>query len=176
MAAVNPIPKEKADPELGGIYDKMIRKLGIMPNFYAVMAQRPAVLKNFLAFYASIINEGSLEQKYKELAYLKTAIVNGCQYCTRAHTSSAKGIGITEEQIQALTFYKNSELFDEKEKAVILYAERVTRGAAGIREGSLQELKRYFTEEQVVELTLTICVANFTNRFNDALQIEPDLG
>jgi len=37
-------------------------------------------------------------------------------------------------------------------------------------------LKKYYTEDQIVELTLVICVANFTNRFNDALQIVPDLG
>jgi len=67
-------------------------------------------------------------------------------------------------------------LFDEKEKAALLYAERVTRGAAAIRQGSVEELRKYFSEDQIVELTLTICVANFTNRFNDALQVTPDLG
>ncbi len=67
-------------------------------------------------------------------------------------------------------------MFDEKEKATILYAERVTRGAAAIREGSLQELRKYYDEGQIVELTLVICVANFTNRFNDALAAYPDLG
>ncbi len=85
-------------------------------------------------------------------------------------------MGISDEQIKALTFYQSSPLFDEKEKATILHAERVTRGAAAIREGTLQELKRYFSEDQIVELTLVICVANFTNRFNDALRVEPDLG
>jgi alkylhydroperoxidase family enzyme len=67
-------------------------------------------------------------------------------------------------------------LFDEKEKAVILYAERVTRGAAAIRDGSLTELRKYFDEGQIVELTLVTCAANFTNRFNDALRVVPDLG
>jgi alkylhydroperoxidase family enzyme len=52
----------------------------------------------------------------------------------------------------------------------------VTRGAAAIREGTLEELRKHFSEEQIVELTLVICTANFTNRFNDALQAEPDLG
>jgi alkylhydroperoxidase family enzyme len=85
-------------------------------------------------------------------------------------------VGITDEQIRALTFYQRSPLFDEKDKTVLLYAERVTRGSAAIREGTLQDLKKHFTEDQIVELTLVICVANFTNRFNDALQVEPDLG
>ena len=69
-----------------------------------------------------------------------------------------------------------SPLFDEKDKATLLYVERVTRGASAMREGSLEEMKKYFTEDQIVELTLVTCVANFTNRFNDALQLPPDLG
>ena len=85
-------------------------------------------------------------------------------------------MGITEEQIVALPFFQRSAAFDAKEKATLTYVERVTRGAAAIREGSLQELKQHFSEDQIVELTLVTCVANFTNRFNDALQVEPDLG
>jgi alkylhydroperoxidase family enzyme len=75
-----------------------------------------------------------------------------------------------------MQFYERSSLFDEKEKATLLYAERVTRGAAAIRAGSLEELRKYYDEGQIVELTLVICAANFTNRFNDALRAVPDLG
>jgi alkylhydroperoxidase family enzyme len=75
-----------------------------------------------------------------------------------------------------LQFYERSPLFNEKDKAAILHVERVTRGAAAIRDGSLQELRKHFDEGQIVELTLVTCVANFTNRFNDALRAVPDLG
>lgn len=75
-----------------------------------------------------------------------------------------------------MPFYQRSSLFDEKDKATLLYVERVTRGASAMREGSLEEMKKYFTEDQIIELTLVTCVANFTNRFNDALQLPPDLG
>jgi len=75
-----------------------------------------------------------------------------------------------------MQFYARSPLFTEKEKAVLLYAERVTRGAAAIREGTLEELRKHFDEGQIVELTLTVCAANFTNRFNDALRSIPDIG
>lgn len=59
---------------------------------------------------------------------------------------------------------------------MILYADRVTRGAAAVREGTLDELRKHFNEEQIVELTLVIAVANFTNRFNDAMRLTPDIG
>ncbi|MBI2955895.1 MAG: hypothetical protein HYY26_01150 [Acidobacteria bacterium] len=52
----------------------------------------------------------------------------------------------------------------------------MTRGAAALRERALEELREFYTEEQIVELTLVVAVANLTNRFNDALQVEPDLG
>ena len=52
----------------------------------------------------------------------------------------------------------------------------MTRGASAVRERALEELKKYYTDDQIVELTLAICIANFTNRFNDALLTLPDLG
>lgn len=78
--------------------------------------------------------------------------------------------------MKALTFYERSNLFDAKDKAVILHAERLTRGASGMREPALTELRKHFSEDQIVELTLVVCMANFTNRFNDGLGLEPDLG
>ena len=64
-----------------------------------------------------------------------------------------------------------------KEKAAILYAERLTRAAgAGLRDGALDELKRHFSEGQIVELALVVSMANFTNRFNNGLRLEPDIG
>jgi alkylhydroperoxidase family enzyme len=73
-------------------------------------------------------------------------------------------------------FYERSKLFDEKDKLVIHFADQVTRGAATVRDPQLAELKRHFSDEQLVELTATISVANFTNRINDALLSLPDLG
>ncbi len=52
----------------------------------------------------------------------------------------------------------------------------MTRGAAAMREGTLEMLKKHFSEDQIVELTLAVCMANFTNRFNDALRVPSDLG
>ena len=80
MAAINPVPKEKAAPELAGIYDSMIRKFGSMPNFFGALAHRPDVLKSFLDVYGAITGKGTVEPRFKELAYLKTSITNGCQY------------------------------------------------------------------------------------------------
>jgi len=83
---------------------------------------------------------------------------------------------LTDEQIKALAFYERSAAFEVKDKAVILFAERLTRGAAGMRDAAFEELRTHFSEDQILELALVVCVANFTNRFNDGLRLEPDIG
>jgi uncharacterized peroxidase-related enzyme len=176
MAAINPVLKDQAAPEIVGIFDKMTKRLGFMPNFFATLAHRPNVLKSFLDLYKAIMNEGTVEARFKELAYLKTAMINGCEYCTKAHIASGKKAGLTDDDVQGLLFYQRNPRFSDKDKAVILYAERVTRGASAIRPGAVEELKKYFTEDQIVELTMVIAVANFTNRMNDATMVTPDLG
>jgi uncharacterized peroxidase-related enzyme len=177
MAVVDPIPGEKAPEELRAVYDGLAKTHDRVPNFFATLAHRPAALKAFLPLYATVMREGTVEAKHKELAYLKTSILNGCEYCARAHTVSARRAGVTAEQIAALTFYERSPLFDEKDKAVLLYTERVTRAAgAGLRDAAMGDLRRLFSEDQVVELALVIAMANFTNRINNGLRIEPDLG
>ena len=80
MAVVNPIPKERAAEGVKPIYEDLAKTLGRMPNIFAVMAHRPAVLKSFLPLYGAVVAEGTVEAKYKELAYLKTSMLNGCEY------------------------------------------------------------------------------------------------
>jgi alkylhydroperoxidase family enzyme len=83
---------------------------------------------------------------------------------------------VTDEQIRALGFYERSPLFDAREKSVILFADRLTRSAAPVRDAALQDIKQHLSEDQLVELALVVCMANFTNRFNDGLRLEADIG
>ena len=80
MATVNPIPAEQAAEDVKPIYDGLTTAYGKMPNMFAVMAHRPSVLKHFMPFYAAVMREGTVEARYKELAYLKASTVNGCEY------------------------------------------------------------------------------------------------
>ena len=174
--AILPLTKEQAAPQVHAIFDKLTHVFGYMPGFFGTMARVPDALVHFLPLYSAVIDKGAVDRKLKELAYLKTAQINGCEYCFRAHSASGKKSGVSQEQIGALAFYRRSAAFDEKEKAVLLFAERMTRGSSAMRESGITDLKQYFSDDQIVELTLTVAISNFTNRFNDALSVTPDLG
>ena len=78
-------------------------------------------------------------------------------------------MGVPKEKFDALPQYDTSPLFSDLERLVIRYAEQMTRKVQV--DGALVEaLKRQLSPEALVQLTLTIAVANFTNRFNDGLE------
>ncbi len=77
--------------------------------------------------------------------------------------------------MKELAGYKHSKAYDEKEKAVINYADLVTRGAAASSEAVLEAIGKHFSDDEIVELTLMICLANFNNRFDLALLVDPDV-
>jgi hypothetical protein len=80
MATIAPVAEERAASEVKPIYDNLKKNLGKVPNFFAMLAHKPEVLKTFLPLYGAITGPGAVEQKYKEFAYLKTSTVNACEY------------------------------------------------------------------------------------------------
>ena len=76
-----------------------------------------------------------------------------------------------KEKFDALPQYATSPLFDELERLVIRYAEQMTTKAQ-VEPALVEQLKKQLTPAQLVQLTLSIAAANFTNRFNEALGTE----
>ena len=74
---IEPLEKEQAAESVRPIYDTLG---GRMLNMFKVMAHRPNVLGPFLEFYKQVWAAGTLSSKIKELAYLRTSVMNGCEY------------------------------------------------------------------------------------------------
>ena len=136
--------------------------------FYRVMANRPDVLKNFPAFYGAIMGPGPTDRRVKEMVYLAVSMANKCAFCTHAHTGGAKKAGLTDDQVNAIRDERDAG-FSEAERAAIGYARELTRKATAPTE----PLRAHFSDEQIVEITLVAAMANFTNRFNNGLDIQP---
>lgn len=146
-------------------------KSGKANHFFRTMANRPEVLQAFVPFYGSILGRGPLDRRVKELAYLATSFANECAYCTASHRASGRKAGISDEEMTALQT-EQDQMFSEAERAAIRYARDLTRNADArdTRDG----LNEHYTSEQIVELTLVVAMANFTNRFNNGLGLQPE--
>jgi AhpD family alkylhydroperoxidase len=128
MGTVRPLTKQQAAPEMQETFEKLAARAGKVPNIFAAMAHRPAVLQTFLPLYKAIVNDGTVEAKYKELAYLRTSMVNGCEYCTRAHIASSKRAGITAEQVARCLFIPAAPCSTKKKRSRFILR---TRSRAG---------------------------------------------
>jgi uncharacterized peroxidase-related enzyme len=139
-------------------------------NFYRAMAHKPDVFASFPKLYGSIMGPGTVDRKLKEMVYLAVSTVNECKYCTAAHLKGAKKAGLSERQIEDIESETNQN-FTPAEQAALHYAREMTRACAD-EYATREHLQQYFSEEQLVELTLVVAMANFTNRFNNGLNIQ----
>jgi len=82
--------------------------------------------------------------------------------------------GIPEDKLQAVDRYAEHPGFTARERAALAYAEMVTISPNDISDGQFAELRRHFTDREVVELTLQAAFENFRARANRSLRIEDD--
>jgi alkylhydroperoxidase family enzyme len=75
---------------------------------------------------------------------------------------------VPKEKFDALPDYERSDCFSALERLVLRYTEQMTRRVRV--DGELvAELTRHFSPEELMQLTLTVAAANFTNRVNEAM-------
>ncbi len=142
-------------------------------HFFRAMAHRPEVLKNFPPLYMAIVGPGSVTRRIKVLVYLACSYANRCAYCISSNLPGAHKAGITGEEIVAVEAERN-EIFPAEEQAALRFARELTRTAQATE--TRAALAAHFSDEQVVEITLVVALANFTNRFNNGLHIQPETG
>ena len=68
--------------------------------------------------------------------------------------------------------WRQSGLFGEAERVALDYAERMTITGQTVDDALFAELKRHYSEAQIVELTAAIALENFRSKFNPALGVE----
>ena len=159
---------DPAESEILAALEAKTRKANL---FFRVMAHRPEVLRNFGPFYSAIVGPGSVDRRTKELVYLTCSYTNACAFCSASHSASGAKAGITADEMDALQAGRDDG-FSAPERAAIQFARDLTRTATAPE--SRAALSGHYTDEQVVELTLVAAMANFTNRFNNALAIQPE--
>ena len=125
--------------------------------------------------YACIKNKNTLDQKLVELVKLRVSQINGCAYCLDMHSKDARSIGETEQRMLTLSAWRETPFFTEQERAALSWAEANTLIHQGEISNNLYEsVRKFFNEEQIVDLTLVITCINSWNRF--ALSFKPEVG
>ncbi len=140
---------------------------------FRTMAHRPQIFETIIAHMDAVLKAGTLSTALKELVIVRTSQLNCTEYCLASHTTLARRLGWSDEQIAALPQAGASALFTDAEKAAIHLAEVMTLDSHAYSDTEFQQLRSFYTEGEVIELMAAIGLFNYFNRFNDLLQMEP---
>jgi uncharacterized peroxidase-related enzyme len=117
-----------------------------------------------------LADEALLPGRYLEIALVVVSKLNECAYCVAHHAPRLTEQGLGSETV-AHILEPDCPGLDEVDRLVRDYAVQVTEKPQYMHDAMFDELKRHFSESQIVELTLRTALCGFFNRFNDALQI-----
>lgn len=111
------------------------------------------------------VNKSSLKPIQKELIKIRASQINGCGFCLQMHTADALNAGEKKERIFLLDAWKESDLFSEKEKAMLSIVEEVTLiHEKGVSDATYRRVQNFFNEEEIAEIIMTTVVINAWNR------------
>lgn len=112
-----------------------------------------------------------LSPRHRALAELKSATTVRCEYCIDLGSQIARGWGLTDEELLALSDYQNATCFSDLDKLILEYSAAISRTPVHVSDELFDGLRAHFDNAQLVGLTHIITLGNLRGRFNLALGI-----
>ncbi|AEF41472.1 carboxymuconolactone decarboxylase family protein [Hoyosella subflava] len=128
----------------------------------------PEVFKSYLATARTVrsaAHDAGLDRRLLELVNLRASQINACAYCLDVHAKAALDNGETYRRITLLPAWRESNLFDAREKAALALAEAVTLITDETRrDEAFNWAASHFTKDQISALNWTVITINAFNR------------
>ena len=171
MARLTQISDADACLDAASLFAAIKGKIGMVPNLYRVMANRPAALEGLLNLNAAL-GKGGFDARLREAVALAVAGANGCDYCASAHGAISKGLSVAENQIEA---HLRGQSDDPRTAAVLALATEIVRTGGQLPDASLDQARAAGLSDGDIVETLANVVANiFTNYVNHVIDTESD--
>jgi AhpD family alkylhydroperoxidase len=138
------------------------------PNAYELVPSGYDALNAFDQY----ANQCSLEKPLLELVKLRASQINGCSYCIALHSKDAVKAGYTHETLHLLSAWRLAEVFSDRERAALEWAEALTLIASSQVSDGVYELARtQFSAAELVELSYVVIAVNAWNRMQVAFRM-----
>lgn len=158
-------------PEAKPLVDRIVAERGSVLHLYQMLLHSPAVAGGWLNYLTSIRQLSTLPGDLRELVIMRVAAINGAPYEADQHAPIALQEGISQAQLDALDQWESSDLFSEKERAVLAYTDTMTRHVQVPQPVFDAARQAMGTDKLMIELTATVAAYNMVSRFLEALQV-----
>ncbi|HEY4887374.1 MAG TPA: carboxymuconolactone decarboxylase family protein [Candidatus Dormibacteraeota bacterium] len=167
-----PVPAE--DPSLQALFVEAASQQGRVSNLYRTLANSPAMLAAWTGMAWPLRHQPKVERRLRELGIMRVAQRAGAVYEWAHHWNLALQAGVSEEHLRVLRDWRTSSLFDERERAILAYADAICD--IDVPDAVFDPLRQWFDDGQLVELTLTLSFYCHVARALIALRVELEPG
>ena len=171
MARLSYIDREDLPEDKRYLFDNLSRDGGRVGNLFRVLGHSPQLLHQFMRLGSDLRSRTKLDPRLCELAILTVGRLAQAPYEYVHHIVIARRVGVTDAQIEGLPVWERHPAFSEQERAVIRYAETVTREIR-VSDEVFDAVHAFLDDEQMVELTLNVAFYNLVVRFLEPMQVE----
>lgn len=148
------------------------RKYGAPLDAALIWARRPWLFLGVAMLYGIIDRRASpIDPALRSLVTVRVSQINWCRFCVDLNAATLLKRGVSVDKVFALEQWRDSDLFEAREKAALDYAEAVTRSDLQVDDHMMTRLHEHFDDNGIIELTALIAFQNMSSKFNSALDV-----
>ncbi len=186
MPRLRPVPRAEAtDPTVLACYNLLFgardpvaepgTATGTPGDWWTVFANSPGALRHASQGFGFYRDPGrKLDPVLRELGQTWAGYAVGSQFVFSQHCKSLRGLGVSEAKIAAIPAWQSSGEFDERERLVLAYADRLVMHRGRVPDSLFAQLKAAFSDEEILELTYITCLYDMHAVMSKALRTEWD--
>ncbi|TVR76849.1 MAG: carboxymuconolactone decarboxylase family protein [Saprospirales bacterium] len=161
---------ELNDERLKELVEFYNETLGFCPNSIKTMYHRPRIAFAFIEMNKAVMeNKGSVTSDLKRLIGYVSSRVAGCRYC-QAHTiRAAERYGASKDKLDNIWEFETHPAFAPAERVALDFAVKASIHPNSVDETVQDQLRQYWTEGEIVEITAVVALFGFLNRWNDSM-------
>ncbi len=170
---IHTIPPEKAEGKLKEVYQILQKQRGKISNIMAVQSLHPEAMAAHLDLYISLMfTRGGLRRPEREMIAVVVSAANACEYCVAHHAAALNFYWKDPSKLEAFIRDFRSVSLSKRERAMLEYAERLTRNPGSITETHVQTLRNVgFTDADILNIAMITGYFNFVNRIANGLGV-----
>ncbi len=166
---IEPLPADHV-PELEEAFEVYRKNLGFVPNSVLILQRKPKIVKALAQLAGAIwAPDGEVDRGFKRLVAHVASRAAGCQYCMAHTAGGALLLGVDAKKVEALWDFRVSPLYSEAERAALDFAIAAASQPNGVTDESFAEMRRHWSEAQIVEIAAVVALFGFMNRWNDTM-------
>jgi AhpD family alkylhydroperoxidase len=135
------------------------------PESQAIRAHVPEILRTFSAYWDATFSDGHVENRLKELCRLYVSKTVECNYCGNQRSEAARAQGLSEDLVEEILLFEDSDAFDEREKTALAYTRAIAWDPNLADDALWERLRAHFDDAQIVELGSFVSLTAGAQRF-----------